>query len=527
MTSVITELIYVSTFQDGLQDYINNNRNSISNLVFNSIIDKKELSESYQLLYIFSITESRFILPSIELYTLTSDTILRKDIIFYLISLFYTDDNFKQELIDNGFIKCLSIYIHDWDMFLRSQFGILSTENTSEINIVFSMIKLYIQYNLEYNTDTMNIYHSIFAVCANMSFNNMNDAEMIHVAKTMYFKYPDESQLHNEIIFFLSNIYLDNDADTYIPDFDVYAIHFISKYYTMPAYDNTIMDIFEIYKPNPDNYYNVNLINIAIKFLNDNLHISKNYNRISKYFLTIADNKDCSDYISTHPLVKRMVQYCMQTDTHLFNLSRVFCGFASNVDTEIPCQFYYNYFIVPIVELQREVYPRYNLFALSNILAVQDNYQFVDMHIVTKYLSTIFKSYHDDLGLFVELYHNIVNLYEAKHLVYCLQEQEFVDSFIIWINELGDSFNHYTHDIIKYMCKTISMHDDLMYLFNTGLGTSLCTVIHYWSDDEIRDDIERYMNNTLQQKCALILYKKNMIHLRELEELDVRLFIVA
>ena len=68
------------------------------------------------------------------------------------------------------------------------------------------------------------------------------------------------------------------------------------------------------------------------------------------------------------------------------------------------------------------------------------------------------------------------------------------------------------------------MHSDLHHLFNSMLGTNALILA---SSTHHLDDIERYMNCTLQQKSALVLYKKNMIKLEELQDLDVHIHVLA
>lgn len=463
------------------------------------------------------VIQTRFITPSIDLYLITPDTLLRKEIIYFLINIYY-DDEFSQILLDNGFSKCLPRYIHDWDLHLKLKRGYI--EDTSEVNILLQMLQLYIKINPEYNVDTMNTYHKLFDVCSNLSFNNIHDYKLIDVARTMYFKYPDASQLHIEIIFFLSNVYIDDNVNVFVPDYDKYANHFITTYESV--YDDTIMDILEYYKPNE---FVPSVLDVAMQLLRDNLENTNNHNRILRFYRYISNDKDSIEYICNHSITKRMIRHSIQIGMHVFFLSRIFSYFTSHKDTELPCEFYYNQFIVPFERVQ--IYPSHTLFSLTNILAVQENYSFIDITTITKFLTWCFSNYNDDSRLYTDLYHTIFNLYEGRHLHYILHDSEFVNALKSWMYEIeyanGDKNDAY--DIIKYICKTISQHDELQYLFNTEFTGVVLALAH--KTCVLHDTVERYLNCTLQQKCALLLYKKNMIKSDELAELDIHIHWMA
>jgi hypothetical protein len=508
-----------------LKDFAKENGTLILDVLFDNITDSSStvLHEAFHILSNLAwadVIQGRFIAPSIDLYMSCDNKRLRREIIYFLINIYY-DDNFINELMDNNFAKCLPMYICDWDEYLREKRGILYEK--CEANILCEMIKLYIQYEPEYNVDTKLIYHALFSSCTNLSFNDINDKTIIACAKEMYFKYNDAPELHNEIIFFLSNVYLDKNANVLIPDFDKFANDFICKYYTL--YDDMVMDILEMYKMTD---FIPSVLDVSLNLLNDNLSNTKHFKRILKFYKTISEIKECSDYICTSTTAKRMVQYSMQTGMYTYILSQLFSYFTSHKDTEVPCEFFYNQFIVPFEHKRVYIYPNYMFFSLSNILAVKENYSFVDMVIITNFISTYLYRYNDDARLYTDFYHIIANLYDAQYLVYCLRDMKFMDAFNSWMckiqytDDIGTK--HDAYDIIKLVCKTISQHDDLYYMFDCPFGDIVLDISR--NAYNLRD-IESYMNCTLQQKCALILYKKKMIKLEELQALDIQLHLVA
>jgi len=486
------------------------------------------LNDCYFILSNFAwadVIQSRFIIPSINLYLTTFDKLLRKEIIYFLINVYY-DDTFHQELIDSGFNKCLPKYIHDWDVHLKTRRWYIQDKN--EVNILCNMLRLYINNNPEYNTDTMDTYHALISTCSNLSFYDVHDSKLIDVAREIYFKYEDAPQLHNEILFFLSNIYLDEEASTLAPDFNKYANHFITTYHaTGTVADDLIMDILEIYKLDE---FIPSVLDVAIQLLNDNLDNRKNFNRIIKFYRTVADDKESCDYICNHPISKRMIQYSIQSGIHVYQLSHVYSYFTSHRETEIPCLFYYNHFIVPLSENNRQIYPSYTLFSLSNILAVLENYSFVDTYLIAKFLTLCFYRYNDDSELYTNLYYVIHNLYDAGYLHRVLQVGNFITVFQTWMDkiEYADDIGNRNdaYSIIKYICKTISQHDELHYIYNDD-DLFIDIVLNIAHKTYVLGDIEQYLNCTLEKKCALFLYKKNKIKLEELDELDVRIHVMA
>jgi hypothetical protein len=512
---------------DDLRAFLKENGNMILDVLYDTITDidtdKSVLRNSYFILSNLAwidFIQSRFIIPSINLYLTIVDELQCGEIIYFLINVYY-DDTFHQELMDSGFHKCLPKYIDDWDSRLKSKRGYVDNDY-NEINILCGMLKLYIEINPEYNVDTMDTYHTLFSTCSNLSFNDVNDIKLTNCAREMYWKYLDAPQLHNEILFFLSNVYLDKDADVLVPDFNKYANHFITTY--NGVYDDLIIDVLEIYKLNE---FVPSVLDVAVQLLNDNLDNRKQYNCIMKFIRIVADEKESAEYICNHSITKRMIRYSMQTGIHIYPLTRTYSYFTSHRETELPCQFFYNEFIIP--SEHRQIYPNYMLFSLSNILAVKDNFAFVDMNVITKFLRTCFYRYKDDSKLYTDLYHVIINLYDARYLRYILHDIDFIHVFKSWmcetehVDDIGTMSDAY--DIIKYICKTISQHDELHYIFNDQSFIDI--VLDVATKTHVLHDIEQYLNCTLEQKCALLLYKKNMIKLTELTELDIHIHLMA
>lgn len=512
---------------DDLRAFLKENGNMILDVLYDTITDtttcQSVLKDSYFILSNLAwadVIQGRFIIPSINLYLTKIDELQCREIIYFLINVYY-DDTFHQELMNSGFFKCLPQYIHDWDSCLKDKRGYIDNDK-NEVNIACEMFKLYIQCNPEYNVDTMDTYHALFSTCSNLSFNDVNDSVLTNCAREMYWKYLDAPQLHNEIIFFLSNVYLDKEADVLIPDFNKYANHFITTYNSV--YDDLIIDVLEIYKLDE---FVPSVLDVAIQLLNDNLDNRKNYNCIVKFFRTIAEEKESAEYICNHSITKGMIRHSIQTGMHTYLLTQVYSYFTSHQETEVPCEFFYNEFIIP--SEHRQIYPNYTLFSLSNILAVKDNFAFVDMNIITKFLRACFYRYKDDSKLYTNLYYVIINLYDSGYLHCILSDVDFIHVFKSWmcetehVDDIGTMSDAY--DIIKYICKTISQHDELHYIFEDQAFINI--VLDVANKTHTLHDIEQYLNCTLEQKCALLLYKKNMIKLTELQELDVHIHLMA
>lgn len=505
----------------GLRKFANEHGSMILDTIFNAITDPNTpvFTDSFFILSNFAwadIIQGRFITPSIELYMSCDDAKMRKEIIYYLINVYY-DDDFHDVLMEAGFIKCLPIYIDDWNAHIQNNRGKLTESANNEVNVLYNMLKSYVEYNPDYNVN-IETYHALFSICSNLCFNDKTDKYFINLGRKMYFEYEDAPDLHNEILFFFTNVYLDDNSDELIPDFDKYANDFIGRYYTL--YDDLVMDILEIYKLTE---FNPTVLDVAIKLLRDNLHVKKNHNRITKFLRFMSDNTESAEYICNNPLTKQMIQNSLHTGEYLYTLSYTFACFTGNTHTEIPCQFYYNYFVTRWNE--NRIYPNYILFSLSNILASPENYSFVDAKCLTSLLTTVLYQYTDDTRLHDDLYHIVKNLYESNHLVECIRNDNFIDAFKFWMNGKTMTFDSY--NIIKYVCKTISCHDDLYYLFDTTFGSIVLNIAQHAQHTYILSGIEQYMNCTLQQKCALTLYKKNKIELSELEELGIRLHLLA
>lgn len=512
---------------DDLRVFLNDNGIWILDMLFDVIstshsFENSVLCESFFILSNLAwadVIQERFIKPSIDLYLSKDDKLLRQEIMHFLTNIYYDQEYFYQKLIDYGFYKCLPIYIQESNNSIRLEHGYIENDK-NEVQILLEMLKLYAKHNSEYNAETMDTWHALFAVCSNLSFNDIHDYKLIECAREMYFKYKDASQLHNEIMFFLRNVHIDDN----VPDFDKYANHFISKY--KGVYDDTIIDIVEIYKCIE---FIPSILDVVVKLLAENLNNTTNYNRIIKFYRGIEDIRDGGvsvNYICNHPVSKQMIQNSVQSGMRVYILSRAYSYLTSHRQTEIPCQFYYEQFIVHYEK--NEIYPLYMLFSLSNILAVEENYSFVDLNIVTKLLRTCFNHYTDDSKLYTNIFHIIANLYDNGYLHHCLRDSEFINAFQSWMCEIEysdymDNIND-AYNTIECICKAISQHDDLYYIFNADFTRIVLTIA---SKTQLLHNVERYFNCTLAQKCALFLYKKNKINMDELKALDVDIYLVA
>jgi hypothetical protein len=234
-----------------LRDFATEHGTMILDVVFDAITDPATtttaLSDCFLILSNLAwadLIQGRYILPSIRMYMSCGDAKMRKEIIYYLVNVYF-DDDFKDALMEAGFLKCLPKYIQDWNAYIQKNQGKLTPAANSEVSVLYKMMKLYTEYNPDYNDAIKLVYHAIFSICSNLCFNDKTDKYFITLGRKMYFVYKDAPELHNEILFFFTNVYLDKHSDELIPDFNKYANDFISRYYTL--YDDLVMDILEIY----------------------------------------------------------------------------------------------------------------------------------------------------------------------------------------------------------------------------------------------------------------------------------------
>jgi hypothetical protein len=168
------------------------------------------------------------------------------------------------------------------------------------------------------------------------------------------------------------------------------------------------------------------------------------------------------------------------------------------------------------------------LFALSNIFAIEDNFSFVNLDDVAYYLTCIMEKYEgdDSVTFYSDIYYIIQNLQTSGNLVHVLT-REFIYAHISFVNcMVEDDGDHEDREELMYstlvsIVKTMSQHEHLQHYLDKAYGqTVLCL-------GQNQVEIERYMNYTLQQQCALVLHRKNQISSEDLDALDIHLHIMA
>ena len=435
-----------------LDEFIKTQSRGILDMIYDVITDKDTPTQvknhCFRILTNLAwkdVIEERFFVPSIEMFLNCQDIFLRTEIAYYLTNV-YLDDNYRQILIESGYIKCLPMYIRDWNTCIKLSGGMFDNKFTknAEGNIIINMMKLYVVNTPEYCTESKNVYKTIFELCSNLSYNDITSIFFIKLGEEMYYKY-DDSELHNEIIFFLTNVYIDNKYKTHLSSFDKMADHFITSYPGL--YTDTVLDVIDVYQPKT---YSHGVLDVCLQLLRDNVHISKNFKRIKNFMRDVSDAKDACEYVCSHTISRNLIQTSVQTDNFTYILTQLYANYTGNTETELPCQFFYNHFILSF--LKNRIYPKYHLFGLSNVLVVKENYSFIDMNCIVQFLILVFTHFSDDEELYQEIYHVVKNLHDARHLVQCLSNSEFINVFNNWMRHVEHSsfvFSKYAYDTIK------------------------------------------------------------------------------
>jgi hypothetical protein len=270
-------------------------------------------------------------------------------------------------------------------------------------------------------------------------------------------------------------------------------------------------------------------LDISLTILSDNLEnqgSSGINNDIYSFYSTLNEPEDV-DYICNHPITRRMVRDVIQTrGVHLEFIFKLMSMFTEKPSTEVPCEFYYKHIFTPL--LKNQDYPKSNLFALSNIFAIEDNFSFVNLDDVAYYLTCIMEKYEgdDSVTFYSDIYYIIQNLQTSGNLVHVLT-REFIYAHISFVNcMVEDDGDHEDREELMYstlvsIVKTMSQHEHLQHYLDKAYGqTVLCL-------GQNQVEIERYMNYTLQQQCALVLHRKNQISSEDLDALDIHLHIMA
>ena len=221
------------------------------------------------------------------------------------------------------------------------------------------------------------------------------------------------------------------------------------------------------------------------------------------------------------------IKHCIHTKQHLLQITQLYVNFTASDITEYPCEYFYKHVFIPIKDLP--IYPLYMLHCLSNVISIKSNLQFVNVDHVVNYITQVLRLYSDNPRLYEEFWYMFENINEINWLHHFVYNSKFMKFFSHWLNVIiarkiyTKEQLDFIYKIIKLVIFIISKHEDLHFYFNQEFGKR---VIQYsYTSSLLRTAIVKYMNCTLQQQCALVLYNHRKITISELDELNIHLYI--
>ena len=466
--------------------------------------------------------QCRLLQPSIDLYIACNNESLQNDIMLFLTNVFYDDrPQYRNELVACGFYNCIPIYMVNLNKVIQAYINnndrvmkIVSHER----KVAFDLMDLYIAQN-QYTNSTAPTYHAIFSVCSNLAFKDIIARKMVDNG-TLLFKQYESADLKYEILYFLGNVVHDKKKGHFLYNYEFYALDYLKKYRT---YNSTFSA--EIYTT-LDNHHlddDHEFIDISLTILSDNLdtppttpHTFDKINNSIYAFYKSLDNPDDADYICRHPTTLRLIQDAIKTRINLEYITKLMTNFTANELTEYPCEVYYKSIFTPLLTITTN--PEPILLALSNIFSKSMNFSFVNLDDVTRYLTRIMTGYRRFSPFCVDMYHIIQNLRVTNNLVHVLTP-EFVYAYMRCIDSVGSG--QLLYSTLVHVIRTMSQYEHLHHYFDEPFGR------YALGSDQDQDKIEQYMNCTLQQQCALVLHRNNQLNVKDLEDLDIHLYLGA
>lgn len=395
--------------------------------------------------------------------------------------------------------------IKDWDKF--------AIENS--VYILYTC-KFYCSYQ-EPNDEMQNI---IFKIMTNLAYKDIINKYFVDYAFSCY-KEVNEGVRVN-IVYFLQNVYLDDDwidDDEFIEKYRECITHFIRTYYIIHPYLSMelLTDARMLFPINRE------WIDLILSLTEQNV---ENYETFEKciIYLNSISNSWMMDYIVQSPIVKMIVNKALNTndDTIIYLLTNMFLTFTSSEETEVPCEFYYKYIFHRMIvqEKMLDVYPRHILFSLSNIVCTNTNIKFINVNDILSYITYVIRNYNEiECALDTDIYYLIENLRVLISFKEILAHKEFMDAYAMWIQYNG---NIKIYRITRMMFHYIAYNPEFHYLYKSTLSEKVLELAN--KSYMYKRLVNRYMNFTLEQKCAKLLHKMGKIDDNDLEVLDITIY---
>lgn len=419
-----------------------------------------------------------------------------------------SDDTLKK------YDKCCEIYLTDVCRLVRRT-NIQEWDNFAVDNAKYILYnsKFHISRNLVISE---NMYIIIFRIMTNLAYKDIIDEYFVNCAFNCYDKTENETLMVN-IMYFLQNVYLDDDwteNDEFTETYVQCIQHFIRKYYiTYPLLCMELLSdgrvLFQL---------NTEWVDLILSLMEQNVEHYEIFEKCIVYFNYIRD-ENMMEYIVKSTIVKMIINKAINTsdDTILYLLTNMFVNFTSCVHTELPCEFYYKY-IYNRMKGNLDVYPKYMLFGLSNIVSVEVNTNFVNVNDVLSYVANVIKYYDDCQELCADIYYLIDNLRNVSSFKEIVTHKQFMNTFAGWMYIKNIKMYILTRMMFHYIAYNPEYH----YLYKSLLSER---VMELSRDSYMyKRIVNRYMNFSLEQKCAKLLYKMGKIDDDDLEALDVTIY---
>ncbi len=512
---------------------------AVLDIVYTMLIQGETMPELMSSIYILlanyayvGTIQHRFIPIAIAHYSTCTKRSVRNEIMFFMSNIYYDKRVNVWELMISGFVaKCLPIYIADTrynlNNYLMSPDSAVSVKNylSTELEITIDFIWLYIAEH-RFSWKTASVYYDIFTILSNIAYEDIVYKEFVELAMHMYLEHVTFPDLDCEILYFLRNVYFDKVGITYLSgDFlSTYVINFVTRRADVyPELAAELLCNFTRFM-NEEGLVTKQLIDLALRIVDEYSDTDWAWNHIHVFFKHISDPK-LLDYMVGQPLAKLLVENTFANEPeNVFNLIRLFSSATTSNSTELPCQFFYTYIFEPFQKKGMDVYPRYMLLALSNILATNVNLEFVNLDLVLNYVVDVLETYPTSSDLYEDIFFVMDNMNHMGLIAALIHTPNFMDHFHTWISLVDCSHvkSEFVYRSIAHIFRAIAQDESLLYHFDSDLGTEVRKLGH--KSDEVYKTVCNTMHCTLQQKCALLCYNHNKISLDDLKALDVTIY---
>lgn len=475
--------------------------------------------------------QHRFIPLAIANYGTCTKRSVRNEMMFFMSNIYYDTRVNVWELMISGFVaKCLPIYIADTrynlnDYLVSPDPSSIKDYLSTELDITIDFIWLYIAEH-RFSLKTASVYYDIFTIMTNIAYENVIYKEFVELAMHMYLEHVAFPELDCEILYFLRNVYFDEVGIAYLSgDFlSTYVINFVTRRADVyPELAAELLGNFTRFM-NEEGLVTKQLIDLALRIVEEYSDTDWAWNHIHVFFKYISDFQ-LLDYMVAHPLAKLLAENTIAHESdNVFNLIRLFSSATTSNSTELPCQFFYTSIFAPFHKKGMDVYPRYMLLALSNILASNVNMEFVDIELVIQYVVDVLEMYPTSTDLYEDIFFVMDNMNHMGLVAALVHNAEFMDHFHTWISHVDCSHvkAEFLYRSIAHIFRAIAQDESLWYHFDLELGTEVRRLGH--RSNEVYKTVCNSMNCTLQQKCALVLVQHNKISLDDLKALDVTIY---